>query len=72
MTILAQFDLVKPKYPKDDVRMDGFYKATDYVNKLAENHTGFIWRDLNENQKLIEKIFGVGYLYTLDLLRNKN
>lgn len=41
MTILAQFDLVKPKYPKNDLPMDGFYNATDYVNKLAENHSGF-------------------------------
>jgi len=72
MTILAQFDLVKPKYPKNDLRMDGFYNATDYVNKLAENHSGFIWRDLNESQKIIDQLFGIGHLYTLSLWKNTN
>lgn len=70
MAILAQFDLVKPKYPKSDPRMDGFYNSTSYVNKLAENHSGFIWRDLNENQKLVDQLCGIGYLYTLSLWKN--
>jgi len=65
MAILAQFDLVKPRFSKDDPRMEGFYSSTQYVNGLAEHHPGFIWRESNEDQKRLEELWGEGYLYTL-------
>lgn len=70
MAILAQFDLVKPKYPKADPRMDGFYSSTAYVNALADAHPGFIWREVNEDQQLLDELWGEGYLYTLSLWKN--
>jgi hypothetical protein len=70
MAILAQFDLVKPKYPKVDPRMEGFYSSTAYVNGLAEAHPGFIWREVNEDQKLLDELWGEGYLYTLSLWKS--
>lgn len=70
MAILAQFDLVKPKYPKADPRMEGFYSSTAYVNGLAESHSGFIWREVNEDQKLLDELWGDGYLYTLSLWKS--
>lgn len=70
MAILAQFDLVKPKYPKVDPRMEGFYSSTAYVNGLAEAHPGFIWREVNEDQKLLDELWGEGFLYTLSLWKS--
>lgn len=70
MAILAQFDLVKPKYPKSDPRMDGFYSSTAYVNGLADAHPGFIWREVQDNQQLLDELWGEGYLYTLSLWKS--
>jgi hypothetical protein len=70
MAILAQFDLVKPRFPKTDPRMEGFYSSTKYVNDLAERHSGFIWRELNEDQLLLSDLWGDGYLYTLSLWKS--
>ncbi|MGE8176207.1 DUF3291 domain-containing protein [Pseudomonas fluorescens] len=70
MAVLAQFDLVKPRFPKNDSRMKGFYESTQYVNNLAEQHSGFIWRELNEDQELLDELWGKGYLYTLSLWRS--
>lgn len=67
---LAQFDLVKPKFPKLDTRMEEFYASTGYVNGLAEKHPGFIWREIEENQPLLDQLWGEGYLYTLSLWRD--
>jgi hypothetical protein len=67
MAVLAQFDLVKPRYPKTDPRMSSFYESTRYVNNLAEQHPGFIWRELNEDQALLDELWGKGYLYTLSV-----
>jgi hypothetical protein len=67
MEVLAQFDLVKPRYAKNDIRMKGFYESTKYVNDLAERHPGFIWRELNEDQTLLDELWGEGYLYTLSV-----
>ncbi|KAE9647204.1 DUF3291 domain-containing protein [Pseudomonas sp. PB106] len=67
MAVLAQFDLVKPRYPKTDPRMNSFYESTRYVNNLAEQHPGFIWRELNEDQALLDELWGKGYLYTLSV-----
>ncbi|MNJ20376.1 hypothetical protein D3C77_147090 [compost metagenome] len=68
--VLAQFDLVKPKFPKDDERMHGFYASTGYVNRLAEKHPGFIWRETLEDQLLLDELWGEGHLYTLSLWRD--
>ncbi|WVV61334.1 DUF3291 domain-containing protein [Pseudomonas batumici] len=70
MAILAQFDLVRPRHPKADPRMESFYSSTKYINDLAERHAGFIWRETNENQKLLDELWGEGYLYTLSLWRS--
>lgn len=70
MAVLAQFDLVKPRFPKNDSRMKGFYESTQYVNNLAEQHSGFIWRELNEDQALLDELWGKGYLYTLSLWKS--
>ncbi|NNA70561.1 DUF3291 domain-containing protein [Pseudomonas gessardii] len=70
MAILAQFDLVKPRFSKDDPRMEGFYSSTQYVNGLAERHPGFIWRESNEDQKRLEELWGEGYLCTLSLWKD--
>ncbi|QAX87612.1 hypothetical protein C2E19_28880 [Pseudomonas sp. DTU12.3] len=70
MAVLAQFDLVKPRYPKTDPRMSSFYESTRYVNNLAEQHPGFIWRELNEDQALLDELWGQGYLYTLSVWRS--
>ncbi|WP_442513780.1 DUF3291 domain-containing protein [Pseudomonas promysalinigenes] len=67
---LAQFDLVKPKFPKCDPRMEEFYASTGYINGIAEKHSGFIWRELEENQPLLDQLWGEGYLYTLSLWRD--
>jgi hypothetical protein len=67
---LAQFDLVKPRFPKGDRRMEGFYSSTGYVNALAEQHPGFIWRETDEDQPMLEQLWGEGYLYTLSLWRD--
>jgi len=68
--ILVQFDLVKPKYPRDDERMSGFYKNVDYINSLAENSQGFIWREVEEDRNVLERLWGEGYLYTLSTWEN--
>ncbi len=34
---LAQFDLVKPSFPRGHVKMKDFYNSTAYVNALAEH-----------------------------------
>ncbi|WP_237860339.1 DUF3291 domain-containing protein [Pseudomonas sp. PGPR81] len=68
--VLAHFDLVKPKFPKGDTRMEEFYASTSYVNALAEQHPGFIWRETEEDQPLLDQLWGEGYLYTLSLWRD--
>ncbi|MEA9977281.1 MULTISPECIES: DUF3291 domain-containing protein [unclassified Pseudomonas] len=68
--VLAQFDLVSPKFPKNDARMDAFYSSSKYVNGLAESHQGFIWRETNENLQLLYELWGEGYLYTLSLWKD--
>lgn len=70
MAVLAQFDLVQPRYRKDNPLMTGFYESVRYVNNLAEQHPGFIWRELNENQALLDELWGEGYLYTLSLWKS--
>lgn len=67
---LAQFDLVKPKFPRGHEEMKGFYSSTAYVNALAEQHPGFIWREKIEEQQLLDHLWGEGYLYTLSLWRD--
>lgn len=67
---LAQFDIVKPKFPKCDERMNPFYESTRYVNDLAEKQPGFIWRETEENPELLEELWGSGYLYTLSIWRD--
>ena len=67
---LAQFDLVKLKFPKGDIRMEEFFASTVYVNGLAEQHPGFIWRETEEDQSLRDQLWGEGYLYTLSLWRD--
>ncbi|APV40056.1 hypothetical protein PFAS1_12115 [Pseudomonas frederiksbergensis] len=70
MAVLAQFDLVQPRYRKDNPLMTGFYESVRYVNNLAEQHPGFIWRELNEDQTLLDELWGEGYLYTLSLWKS--
>lgn len=67
---LAQFDLVKPKFAKGDARMEEFNSSVGYVNHLAEQHPGFIWRETDEDQLLLDQLWGEGYLYTLSLWRD--
>lgn len=67
MSILAQFDLVKPKGAPDSEVMRSFHESASYVNDLAERQPGFIWREKNEEQALLDKLWGPGYLYTLSL-----
>jgi len=67
---LAQFDLVKPRFSSQDPRMKEFYDSTDYINSLAEQHEGFIWRDTDDAQGLLDALCGPGYLYTLSLWKD--
>lgn len=69
---LAQFDIVKPKFPKSDSRMDPFYSSTKYVNDLAERQPGFVWREVEEDLELLEELWGSGYLYTLSVWKDVN
>lgn len=41
---LAQLNIAMPRYAIDDPRMDGFVKALDAVNAIAERSDGFVWR----------------------------
>lgn len=68
--LLAQFDLVRPKFPQTNIAMDAFYSSADYVNALAESHPGFIWRDTSDDLELISELWGEGYLYTLSVWRD--
>lgn len=70
MLVLAQFDVVKMRYPKDDPRMDGFFRSAPHVNNLAENHPGYIWRERDDEPELAEKLFGPGHLYTISTWNN--
>ncbi|WP_081951588.1 DUF3291 domain-containing protein [Pseudomonas cremoricolorata] len=70
MSVMAQFDLVKPRYSRLDPRIAEFYAATEYVNGLAEAHPGFLWRETHDNQVLLDELFGEGYLYTLSVWRS--
>ncbi|MGE8060433.1 DUF3291 domain-containing protein [Pseudomonas sp. NPDC089547] len=63
--ILAQFDLVKAKYPRGDKRMSGFYDSVNCINSLAEGSPGFIWREIEEDLEGLGKLWGEDYLYTL-------
>lgn len=69
---LAQFDIVKPKFPKSDSRMDPFYSSTKYVNDLAERQPGFVWRETEDDLELLEELWGDGYLYTLSVWKDVN
>jgi len=50
--------------------MEGFYASTSYVNDLAEQHPGFIWRETEEDQQLLVELWGEGFLYTLSLWKD--
>ncbi|MFV3337069.1 DUF3291 domain-containing protein [Pseudomonas sp. NY15349] len=63
--VLAQFDLVRRRYPAHDKRMAGFYDNVDYINRLAESSHGFIWREVEEDLDSLEKLWGEDYIYTL-------
>lgn len=65
--ILVQFDLVKPKFPRGALEMEGFYENVDRINGIAENSPGFIWREANEDEEELERLCGKGYLYTLSV-----
>ncbi|MBC3502172.1 DUF3291 domain-containing protein [Pseudomonas sp. SWRI59] len=65
--VLAQFDLVKPRFPKESVEMAGFYANVDRINSIAESSDGFIWRETNEDQEGLQALWGEGYLYTLSV-----
>lgn len=41
---LAQYNIAKIKYPIDDPRMSGFVAQVLYVNALADEAPGFVWR----------------------------
>jgi heme-degrading monooxygenase HmoA len=69
-SILAQFDLVKLKYSRQDARLEAFYSSVDYVNELAESHPGFIWREVDDNLLALSELWGEEYLYTLSLWRD--
>lgn len=70
MQYLAQFDIVVPKWPRGDARIAEFYESTAYVNRLAETHPGFVWRESEEDICLAEKFWGGGVLYTLSVWKD--
>ncbi|WP_066017738.1 DUF3291 domain-containing protein [Endozoicomonas atrinae] len=41
---LAQVNIAKAKGPMDSPVMKGFVDQLDYINQLAENSPGFVWR----------------------------
>lgn len=45
--------------------MSGFYNNVDYINSLADNAAGFIWRETEEDIETLERLWGDNYLYTL-------
>jgi hypothetical protein len=70
MKHLAQFDFVRPRWPREDPRIAEFYESTAYVNGLAEAHPGFIWRQKDEDTVLAERLWGAGVLYTLSVWKD--
>jgi len=46
---LAQFNVGRPLYELDDPRMTEFMDNLNRINTLAENHPGFVWRLVGEN-----------------------
>ncbi|KEI71075.1 DUF3291 domain-containing protein [Endozoicomonas elysicola] len=41
---LAQVNIAKAKGPMDSAVMKGFVDQLDYINQLADNSPGFVWR----------------------------
>ena len=41
---LAQLNIATMKYSLDDPEMKGFVDNLDYINSLADNSPGFVWR----------------------------
>ncbi|WP_081501653.1 DUF3291 domain-containing protein [Pseudomonas sp. GM49] len=67
---LAQFELIKAKITKKTSPTNVFYGPKLYVDEPAENHTGFIWSDLGKESRLIQDLWGEGYLYNLSLWKD--
>jgi hypothetical protein len=44
MSLLAQYNVGRLRYPLDDPRMADFVNNVDRINKLAERIDGFVWR----------------------------
>lgn len=41
---LAQVNVARMRYPRDDERMSGFFEALDRINAIADRSEGFVWR----------------------------
>jgi hypothetical protein len=44
VSLLAQYNVGRLRYPLDDPRMVDFVNNVDRINKLAERVEGFVWR----------------------------
>jgi hypothetical protein len=44
VSLLAQYNVGRLRYPLDDPRMADFVNNVDRINKLAERIDGFVWR----------------------------
>jgi hypothetical protein len=44
VSLLAQYNVGRLRYPLDDPRMADFVNNVDRINKLAERIEGFVWR----------------------------
>ncbi|MGH1349847.1 MAG: DUF3291 domain-containing protein [Methyloligellaceae bacterium] len=49
MKHLAEFNVARFKYQKDDERLSGFMNNLDRVNAIAERSEGFVWRMQDES-----------------------
>jgi hypothetical protein len=52
---LAQINIARMLFPREDARMAGFFNRLDEINAMAESSPGFIWRlkDSNGNATYI-------------------
>ncbi len=63
--MIYQFNVAQMKYSKNALEMQSFFDAVPHIQRLAESSTGFIWRELNENDPIIGQRLGSDFIVNL-------